>query len=279
MRSIGLVAMSVALLAGADGPEGVGAKGDRERLQGSWAMVSLEINGEKAPEEEVKAARLFVEGGRYTPVFDERIISESFTLHPELTPKAIDFTYTDGPRKGETVKGIYKLEGDTYVMCRAIKADDARPKEFATRSDSGLALVVWRRTTPADVARQKAVDVERKVLDGTWVGVVGLHEGAPIVEDEPRQLRLTISGDRYTLERGDKTDRGTIVIDPTATPKTMDIVIHDGEFKGQTWQGIYAVAGDVHKACFAPEGKGRPRRFASEPGSGHVLWVFSRAKP
>jgi uncharacterized protein (TIGR03067 family) len=280
MRGIGYMAAAVTLLAiGGRGSAGSEAAADRDRLQGSWAMVSLEINGEKADDDEIKAARLLVEGERYNPIYDERNVSETYILHPEMTPKGIDFTYSEGPRKGETVRGIYKLEGDRYTLCRAIQADDARPREFATRPDSNLAMVVWTRISAGDVARRRAVEVERKSLAGTWVGALGLHDGRPIVEDEPRQVRLIVSGDGYELERGEKTDRGTMVIDPTASPKTMDLVITEGEFKGETWTGIYEVAGYIHRACFAPAGKPRPTQFASPPGSGHVLWVFARPAP
>jgi hypothetical protein len=62
MRSRGLVAAAVALIAGADGTEG-----EKDRLQGTWAMVSLEINGEKTADEEVKTARLVVEAADDRP--------------------------------------------------------------------------------------------------------------------------------------------------------------------------------------------------------------------
>src|SRR4051794_21196697 len=91
-------ALAVSLLTAADGP-----KDDSERLQGSWVMVSLEIDGETSPDEQVTSGRLVVEGNRYTPTFAGKAYPETFTLDPDRTPKAIDFTFTDGPRKGETV--------------------------------------------------------------------------------------------------------------------------------------------------------------------------------
>ena len=101
-----------------------------------------------------------------------------------------------------------------------------------------------------------------------------------ISEDEARQARLIVTGDRYTMDRGnDRTSRGTTRIDPTRTPKTMDVSIIDGINKGQTWLGIYELSGDTYHACFATEGKPRPTAFTSEPGSGNVLWVFKREKP
>ena len=277
MRDIGLLTCAVAgLVAGATAARGDDAKTDKERLQGTWTMVSLEINGEPVQPDQVENARLLVEGDHYTPIYDDRVISESFVVRPGADPKEIDFVYTDGPRKGEAVKGIYRLEGDRYVMCRTTRGEDERPKAFATRPESGLSLVVWRRLTREEDVKRKAIDTERKTLDGTWVGVIGLRDGLPVVDDEARRVRLSVNADRYTLERGDRVDKGTSAIDPTAFPKAIDIKVVEGEDAGRTWKGIYEVIGDVHKVCFAAGGKDRPTRFASEPGSGHILWVFAR---
>lgn len=279
MKRIGLTALAVVLMLGADLPRKPDAKDDRAKLQGEWAMVSLEINGEPVDEVQVKAARLVVNGEDYTPVYDSKVISETISLDPATTPKAIDFTYTAGPRKGETVKGIYKLEGDRYTMCRPILAESDRPTQFACKPDSGLVLVVWGRVRASGDAKRMAIEVHRKELDGTWLGVLGRFDGKKVVEDEAKEVQLTISGERYTLVRGDKIDRGTSKIDPTRNPKTMDLTVMGGEFEGQTLLGIYEVVGDTHKACFSTAGKARPVEFASEPGSGQILWVFARAKP
>jgi uncharacterized protein (TIGR03067 family) len=242
-------------------------------------MASLLINGQDAPEEQVATARLVVDGDTYTPKYEGKDIAESFRIDPETAPKSIDFTYTDGPRKGETVKGIYRLEGDRYIMCRPLRAEDPRPTRFAAEADSGLVLVVWTRDTPAEQARRKAIEVDRKAFEGTWVGETNTRDGKLIPEDEAKNVRLILTADRYTLERGgDQASRGFCKIDPTKTPKTMDISIIDGVNKGQTWLGIYELTGDTYRTCFATAGKPRPGEFSSEPGSGNILWVFKRMK-
>jgi len=258
----------------------VAADREAEPLAGKWVMVSLEINGESVGEDLVSSASLVVEGNRYTPRYDERVIPETIKVDPAKTPGAIDFTYTDGPRKGEKVKGIYKLEGDRYTMCRPLRAEDPRPTGFAAPARSGLVLAVWARDTPAERARRKAIEDDRKRFDGTWVGEFNLRDGVTIPEDEARQARLIVTGDRYTMDRGnDRTSRGTTRIDPTRTPRTMDVSIIDGPNKGETWLGIYELSAETYRACFATDGKPRPPAFTSEPGSGNVLWVFKRETP
>lgn len=249
-------------------------------LAGKWLMVSLEINGEAVGEDLVSSASLVVEGDRYTPRYDERVISETIKVGPEASPRAIDFTYTDGPRKGEKVKGIYKLEGDRYVMCRPLRAESPRPSGFAAPAGSGLVLAVWARDTPTERARRKSIEDDRKAFDGTWVGAFNRRDGATVPEDEAKQARLIVTGDRYTMDRGeDRTSRGTTRIDPTRTPRSMDVSIIDGPHKGETWLGIYELSADTYRACFATEGGPRPTAFTSEPGSKQILWVFKREQP
>lgn len=279
MRDVALLIVAVGALLGGDDPRESAAEADTEALQGTWEMVSLEINGQKIPEHQVRTSRLVIQGHRYTPLYDDRVISERFTLDPSRTPRQIQFTYINGPRKGETVKGIYKLEGDRYIMCRAMGEDDDRPTDFTSRPDSGQALVVWRRAKPTSDDPKELLEAHRKRLEGTWIGVLGLRDGKKIVDDEANEVRLTVTGDHYTMIRGEQADHGTSRIDPMADPKTIDITITDGEFKGQTWLGIYEVIGASHKVCFAPTGRPRPTTFTSEPGSGHVLWVLTRAHP
>src|SRR4051812_24966098 len=72
MRGVGLLAVVVGLVAGADEPGQGEARRDLDALQGRWAMVSFEVNGEAVPPEQVKAGRLVVEGDRYTPELGDR---------------------------------------------------------------------------------------------------------------------------------------------------------------------------------------------------------------
>jgi uncharacterized protein (TIGR03067 family) len=62
------------------------------------------------------------------------------------TPKAIDLTVIGGPEEGMTYHGIYKVEGDTYTICRNVAPDKERPTGFVTSPKSGLTLVqaAWR---------------------------------------------------------------------------------------------------------------------------------------
>jgi uncharacterized protein (TIGR03067 family) len=145
MRWIALLALGVARLAGADEPIGIEARKTLDALQGRWTMVSFEVNGESIPEEQVTTGSLVVEHDRYMPALGDKRASFSMKLDPAADPKAIDFTVTDGPQKGTTLKGIYTLMGDQFTVCRGLTPENVRPTEFATGAESGSALVVWKR--------------------------------------------------------------------------------------------------------------------------------------
>jgi uncharacterized protein (TIGR03067 family) len=121
-------------------------KKDSERLQGSWKMASLNVNGEKVPDDAIEMAKLVVKDDQYTITLGEQTTSAAkFTMDSSKTPKQVDFKYTEGLQKGQTAKGIYKLDGDTFTMCRSLTEEGDRPAEFTAAADSGRLLVVWTR--------------------------------------------------------------------------------------------------------------------------------------
>ena len=66
-----------------------------------------------------------------------------FVVEPSASPPEIDFEYPDGG----TVKGIYRVEGDTLIICHAQVAAGERPREF-TGVDDETALCVYTRARP-----------------------------------------------------------------------------------------------------------------------------------
>ena len=115
-------------------------------------------------------------------------------------------------------------------------------------------------------------------LDGTWTAVSAERNGKPA--DELTGHRLTFAGDTFVIERDGKTlYTGTFKTDPAKTPAQIDFVQTEEQDKGKTWRGIYALEGDTLRTNDnAPDvAKPRPTRFATAPGSGHVMLVFKRA--
>jgi uncharacterized protein (TIGR03067 family) len=100
---------------------------DLDRLQGAWKAVSLEADGKKRPDAEIKDFRMVVRGNNMNinPGNDDR--KATFTLDPSKKLKEIALKPMDGPAKGRTVTGIYRLEDDTLTLC--IHNDSTKPAD------------------------------------------------------------------------------------------------------------------------------------------------------
>jgi uncharacterized protein (TIGR03067 family) len=143
MGRCALLAVGVLLLTGADEPTQDNGD-DRRRLQGAWTMASVVLDGMAVPTEYSKTGRLEVDGDRYSVTLGVTIAS-TYRFDATKRPKEIDFTFTDGPQKGQTVRGIYEIDGDTYRLCRGLRPEVERPGKFDSPPNSGLMLVVWKR--------------------------------------------------------------------------------------------------------------------------------------
>ena len=108
-------------------------------------MTALLVNGAKAPEERFKDIVLEIRDEKYLITQDGKTASRRLRLDPAKKPKAIDITYDDGPNKGKTNRGVYRIDGDTLTICRHEQPDMPRPGDFNAPAGSGRALVVFQR--------------------------------------------------------------------------------------------------------------------------------------
>ena len=143
MRTVLGFAALVCVL-GADGPADA-VKKEMALLEGEWAMVSAERDGEAVPEDQAKLARRVAKDGVSTVTVGDMVVMKSkFTIDPAKKPKAIDFEGLEGPAAGQKLHGIYELDGDTVKFCLG-PADKDRPTEFSAKEGSGRMMSVWKR--------------------------------------------------------------------------------------------------------------------------------------
>jgi uncharacterized protein (TIGR03067 family) len=151
MRWFLTLALAGGLLLASFAQAGDAIKADQDRFQGTWQLVSVEINKEPVPLENLKVdkvvvvGKLVIKGNEYTFYLGKNKLELSFKMFPDRTPRAIDLTILSGAQKGKVYHGIYKLEGDTYTICRHTEPGKARPTEFATQPESGLMLNSYKR--------------------------------------------------------------------------------------------------------------------------------------
>jgi uncharacterized protein (TIGR03067 family) len=121
------------------------AKKDLEKLQGEWFMAELEIDGKPVPDAKIADTTLTIKGEKYIVSVKDKKHEVTITLDPAKDPKTIDMAFSDGTDAPKVGKGIYKLDGDTFVVVRAQATDSERPTSFGTWPNSGCFMVTWKR--------------------------------------------------------------------------------------------------------------------------------------
>ncbi len=119
---------------------------ERKKYEGTWRVVSLEVNGNKTADDYAKRMTVtnHADGSWIWRIDGEIVAQGDSEIDPTKEPKTIDFTITDRGNRRKAGVGIYELNEDTRKLCWADPRQD-RPKEFSARAESGHVLVVFRR--------------------------------------------------------------------------------------------------------------------------------------
>ena len=143
---VGLFLAAAVPLAVAGDAKDEAIKKDRMKFEGTWQVVSLEIDGNKAEEQDAKKITVVNEAdGKWRLEVDGKVIARGTSeIDPTKKPKAIDLTETEGDDKGKTALGIYEVGDDERKVCYA-KAGMERPDDFSAPAGSGRILAVLKR--------------------------------------------------------------------------------------------------------------------------------------
>jgi len=141
-RLLAVAALSLGLAAGA--ADDKSSRDELEKFTGTWRGVSEVRDGKDVPKAEAEALRLVVAGEKYTLTEGAEMIEGTHKLDPTKKPKEIDAVRTRGPHKGETLRGVYELTEDTFVVCFAAPGKD-RPKELKAEGGPGLRVLAFKR--------------------------------------------------------------------------------------------------------------------------------------
>jgi uncharacterized protein (TIGR03067 family) len=145
MRTL-LPVLLAALLWPATGQAGgeLGKK-DLERLQGTWTFESYEEGAKKTLPAELKDKRIFFGANQFIISKGEELLQVG-TVKLDSTDghRDVDAAILAGPHKGDTMLGIYRLDGDKLTVCFDPEGND-RPEGFKTRKNSKFFLAVYQR--------------------------------------------------------------------------------------------------------------------------------------
>jgi uncharacterized protein (TIGR03067 family) len=116
----------------------------------------------------------------------------------------------------------------------------------------------------------------QKQLEGTWIATTA-ERGGQAANDVVGH-RLSFTGDRFQIQSKDGKPlyAGTVRVDSSTKPATIDFEHTEGVLKAKTWKGIYSLEGDTLTICDnAPNlDARRPTAFDTKSGSGYELITF-----
>jgi uncharacterized protein (TIGR03067 family) len=258
-----MLTLSFVVLPASAAPE---AKEDLAKLQGSWSISTLEVDGVPLKDAALLTdARIVIDGDKFTNTSMGATYTGTLKLDPAATPPSIDMTFTDGPEKGKTALGIYKLKKDGWTLCLAITAKE-RPREFATNAASGSVLETLKSDPSA-------------ALQGEWTAVSGEMDGNPLPEAYVKNGHRIVKASEVTVRFGEYIFmKAVFTVDATKSPNHIDYTIAEGPEKGKVRQGIYEIDGNTFKSCMSPPGKPRPTTFEGKAGDGQTFSVWKKQK-
>jgi uncharacterized protein (TIGR03067 family) len=154
--------------------------------------------------------------------------------------------------------------------------------EMRVRTIALLLLVLVLGPLPgfpagADDERLEAAEMAR--FQGVWTLVENVVNGYKTPERQVRDWLLVVEGDQYNPGVGEQSIEYTFRVDPTRTPKAIDLIPREGVDRGRVYRGIYAFRGDTLTLCRPLDSEDeRPAGFTSRSGSGIYRAVWKRRK-
>lgn len=273
MQSLGWCVLYACLLVAADASKTDGAAGDLEKLQGFWTPIAWTHDGVESmvyPGPDVDKG---YKGDRC--LYGDGADNCRFAIDPTKSPKTMDVFIEHGRRAGATGLGIYKFDGDLLTICSAI-TPLPRPTDFTAPQGSKRHLITYKRKpTPKRAAAPDGKELsDKEKFQGFWDRTALTLDGDRVVCFPGPDPELGFRGDKLLV--GDGIDAGRYVIDPTKSPKTIELhVVRFGE-PAPVEHGIYKFEGDTLIMCVSGAHDPRPTDFTAKKGSGRRLDTFTR---
>jgi uncharacterized protein (TIGR03067 family) len=120
------------------------SRSDKELMDGTWKPVAAELAGNPWSQKVLDSMKLTIKDDKYTVMVGDQRDEGTVTRDPKKSPKTMDITGQKGPNEGKTFLAIYELKGDELRVCYDLTGK-SRPTEFATKADTLLFLVTYRR--------------------------------------------------------------------------------------------------------------------------------------
>jgi uncharacterized protein (TIGR03067 family) len=117
-----------------------------------------------------------------------------------------------------------------------------------------------------------------EALQGRWKAIATESAGQVDSEDALKQVTITFTGGRYEFKAEEVLDRGSLKVDETQSPKTMDTFSERGSNGGKVVKMIYELSADTLRICYAFSGHERPTAMTTRDAQARLLVVYRREK-
>lgn len=262
-----------------------------QQLQGTWNIISLEVDGDSLPAGD---GRIVILKDSFESLGMGPVYKGKLSLDTAQKPWAIDMKFTAGPEQGNVNRGIFEFKGDSWRLCLQMTGGD-RPAKFSTRGGGGLALEVLERFDPeakpatksanrkpaakaTKAAQAPKVDFPSDPvpeLAGEWAMITCVMNGQPLEAEYVRMGRRVATGNETTIYMGEHPIlQARYAIRRDGAPDSIDYLLKNG----QVQEGIFRLGGQGLEVCFSPVGKPRPKEFSSVKGDGRT-WATWKLLP
>ena len=118
-----------------------------EKLQGTWTLISYEMDGKQVRGEDEEHTFTFV-GDKWIGKDGGQLVQAGTIKRIEVKDKfnTMDLLITEGVNAGATAVAIYVIEGDTLKYI--VTTGSTRPTEFATKEGDDRHYLTRRRAKP-----------------------------------------------------------------------------------------------------------------------------------
>ena len=113
-------------------------------LEGTWKTIGVQARGRAFPKALVFDFTFIIGAdGKSIGRMGKSEYQAKVSVDPKKNPKTIDNAHETGQDKGKTQYGIYKLEGEKWIVCMtpAGAAASDRPKSFDTTDTKNVVFI------------------------------------------------------------------------------------------------------------------------------------------
>jgi uncharacterized protein (TIGR03067 family) len=121
------------------------AAAEYKALVGKYKVEKVLLGGQDITEHLKEMKFEIRAGGKYTAQVGELKDDATFTVDPAKKPKEMTVKPNQGPNKGQTVKAIYQLDGDTLIMCYDHDKAEKRQTKFESPEKTSVLLITYKR--------------------------------------------------------------------------------------------------------------------------------------